>query len=229
MEQDKKKREKDALDSENRRLMDQHLVMKTERRQDVNKVRFEEPVDNNIYVQKTELNNETITKLFNNEEDTNIRINLNNELLKLRQNIAEQQNQLLGQINDLKVETQNANVQRYEALKEISNLKEELAKQRVDEELRQKYVYDVLVDKNTSVNNIYSHTKLPEVNKNEYQLELPKNHVKNIKSLYYDDTIKYPNRIPKIPALDELKENEFKVSSKFIDIDTYKVIEVCFI
>jgi hypothetical protein len=226
-EQDKKKRDKDMVDMENRRIMDQHLLITNKQRTgEANKVQFQVHTANtNDIVQTTEINKETITKLFNNEEDTNLRISLNNELMKLRQNITEQQNQLLGQINDLKTETQNANLQRYEALKEISHLKEELAKQRADEELRQKYVYDVMVDNSNNVNKVYSHTKLPAVN-DEYTLELPKNHTKNLKSLYYDDSIKHPNRVPKVPNLDELKENEFKVSSKFIDIDTYNVVEV---
>lgn len=135
---------------------------------------------------------------------------------------------VLKQINDLKSETQSANLQRYEALKEISSLKEELAKQRIDEELRRKYVYDVLVDNNNKVTSVYTNSKLPDINENEYKLELPKNHAKNVKSMMYDDTIKYPNRVPKLPNLDEIKDDELRVSSKFIDIDTHNVVEVYF-
>jgi hypothetical protein len=229
MEQNKRKNAKDMVDLENKRIMDQHLVLKKGPQNNNgnigNNVSFHGLIDNNNQ-QPLELNKETINKLFQNEEDVNLRISLNNELTKLRSSLVDQQNQLVNQINDLKAETQNANLQRYEALKEISQLKEELAKQRADEELRKKYVYDVLVDNNTNVNQIYTHTRLPNVNENELRMELPRNHAKNVKSLYYDDSIKHPNRVPKVPNLDELRENEFKVDSKFIDIDTYKVIDV---
>ncbi len=75
-----------------------------------------------------------------NDEELEIRKNLNNEILNLRSNMLDQQNTLLKQINDLKIETQNANNQRYEVLKEFNTLKEEISKQRIDEEMRRKYV-----------------------------------------------------------------------------------------
>jgi hypothetical protein len=166
-----------------------------------------------------------INNMYN--QDYELRQNLNNEILKLRTNFIDQQNTVIKQINDLKTETQNANLQRYEALKEISLLKDELSKQRVDEELRRKYVYDIMVDNTNKTNAVYSNSKLPDLNPDDFKMELPlkKNHMKNIHEYTYEDSIKYPNRPIPVPRLDELKENEFRVSSKFIDIDTHKVYD----
>lgn len=162
------------------------------------------------------------------EEDLELKRNINNEMLKMRNNIFDQQNQVLKQINDLKAETQNSNMQRFEALKEISALKEELAKQRSDEELRKKYVYDVLIDNSSKVSNVYGNTQLPNLDKNEYKLELPKNYANAMNEQMYEEAARFPNRIPKVPRLDDLDNTngKFKVSSKFIDIDTHNVIEV---
>ena len=79
------------------------------------------------------------------EKEMESKMQLNNEIMKLREQMKDQQNDLFNQIAFLKQETQNANQQRFEALKEIDKLKDELSKQRNDEILRRKYVYDVVV------------------------------------------------------------------------------------
>ena len=109
-------------------------------------------------------------------------------------------------------------MQRFEALKEIEQLKEELSKQRADENLRRKYVYDVIVNDANSLNNVIQETHLPGNEKPE--IILP---VHSEKELYYDEKIRHPNRIIPVPKLTELHENGVKTDSKFIDMDTHNI------
>jgi hypothetical protein len=146
------------------------------------------------------------------------KMQLNNEILKLREQMKDQQNDLFSQIAFLKQETQSANQQRFQALKEIEKLKDELSKQRADENLRRKYVYDVVVNDANSTNNVIQETHLPGQEKPE--IVLP---VKSEKDLYYDEKIRHPNRIIPVPKLTELYEHGVKTDSKFIDIDTHNI------
>jgi hypothetical protein len=118
----------------------------------------------------------------------------------------------------LKQETQNANAQRFEALKEIEKLKDELSKQKHDEELRRKYVYDVIADEHSKTN-VFTETHLPDVQIEKVVLPL-----QNEKNIYYDERLRHPNRIIPVPKLTELNENGMKTDSKFIDLDTHNVI-----
>ena len=151
---------------------------------------------------------------------------IENELLKLRTNLMDQQNELLRQINELKSDAQKQNIERYEALQEINVLKEELSKNRMDEEVRKKYVYDVIVDNNNKVNEIFTTTKLPPINDGDLHVDLMNPINKKINNQIYDDRLKYPNRIPKVPELQELYDLCLPAESKFIDVDTYKVHNV---
>jgi hypothetical protein len=256
-EKDKKKSELDKLKNDNDVLRDQYVVSKKKKinfedefgkNQNNN---FNENINqqnsNQIYPSENNYNNQNFQQQnFQNgnqqytmpqvppqapqgpsQEDIELRHNINNEILNLRNGIVEQQTLLLKQINDLKTETQSANLQRYEVLKEFSTLKEEISKQRVDEEMRRKYVYDVLVDNNSKVSNLYGNTKLPDLNPDDFKMEfpLPRNHKKNYKNMYYDETIKNPNRVKEIPRLDSINKGEMKASSKFIDVDSHNVVE----
>jgi len=154
---------------------------------------------------------------------------IENELLKLRTNLMDQQNELLRQINDLKMDAQKQNIERYEALQEINTLKEELSKNRVDEEVRKKYVYDVIVDNNNKVNEIYTSTRLPPIDENNMKVDLLNPINKKLNNQMYDNHLKYPNRIQKVPDLNELNDKYLKAESKFIDIDTYHVHNVILI
>ena len=153
-----------------------------------------------------------------NQKEMESKMQLNNEILKLREQMKDQQNDLFNQIQFLKQETQSANMQRFEALKEIEQLKEELSKQRADENLRRKYVYDVIVNDANSLNNVIQETHLPGNEKPE--IILP---VHSEKELYYDEKIRHPNRIIPVPKLTELHENGVKTDSKFIDMDTHNI------
>ena len=153
-----------------------------------------------------------------NQKEMESKMQLNNEILKLREQMKDQQNDLFHQIQFLKQETQNANAQRFEALKEIEKLKEELSKQRADENLRRKYVYDVVVNDTKTANNIIQETHLPGQEKPE--IVLP---VKSEKELYYDEKIRHPNRIIPVPKLTELNEHGVRTDSKFIDMETHNI------
>jgi len=148
------------------------------------------------------------------------------ELLNIRATLMEQQNELLRQVNELKSQTQLHNKERYEALNELNNLKEELSKNRADEEVRKKFVYDVVVENNNKVNEIYKTTKLPQIIEDELKVDLMNPSNKKINSQLYDDAIKYPNRIPVIPDLNELNDNRLDTESKFIDLDDHGVHNV---
>lgn len=153
-----------------------------------------------------------------NQQEIESRMALNEEILKLRDQMQDQQANLFNQINSLKQETQQANLQRFEALQEIEKLKDELSKQRADEELRRKYVYDVIADDNSKIGGVYSQTHLPDTAIEKVVLPV---HTED--QLYYDEKIRHPNRIIGTPKLDELNDNTVKTSSKFIDVDTHNV------
>jgi hypothetical protein len=251
MEKDKKKQEMDKIFNENQALRDQYVVNKKKVKFSsdhlpsnisYNNHQHNSMQDYNLNTNtNANFNNNTFNEKKQNEEflqggnnynsaiEENLELNhtINNELLNIKNNFVEQQNILLKQLNDLKTETQNSNLQRYEVLKEFSSLKDEMSKLRVDEEMRRKYVYDVLVDNNTKATNIYTNTKLPDLRPEDYKVVLPKpkNHSKNIKEIYYDDTIKYPNRVQEIPNLDDLQEKKIKSESKFIDVDTHNIYD----
>ena len=171
-------------------------------------------------VNKTNITQDDQDNLFKlNQQEIESRMALNNEILKLRDQMQDQQVNLFNQINSLKQETQNANMQRFEALKEIEKLKDELSKQRADEELRRKYVYDVIADDNSKIGYVYNQTHLPDsvIEK----VDLP---VQDPKQLYYDERLRHPNKILPVPNLDELKEGQMKTDSKYLDLDTHNVI-----
>lgn len=232
-EEEKKKKNLENLMMENRKLMDNHVVMKKgQKRVQIDFPQQNEPADrqnqNNNNYNNNEPPRETQSphtyNLAMHEEE--LKRNVNNEILKLRNHLVDQQNSLLNQINELKIETQNANMQRYEALKEISTLKEELSKQRIDEELRRKYVYDVLVDNTSKINYAYNKTNLPDIKEDEFKPEYPTDHMANLKKMNYEETVKYPNRIPRMPDLSNTGDNHIKASSRFIDINTHNVVDV---
>ena len=161
---------------------------------------------------------EAIDKI--NQKEMESKMQLNNEILKLREQMKDQQNDLFHQIQFLKQETQSANQQRFEALKEIEKLKDELSKQRADENLRRKYVYDVVVNDARNANNIIQETHLPGQEKPQIILPVPSE-----KEIYYDEQIRHPNRIIPIPKLTELNEHGLKTDSKFIDVETHNIFE----
>ena len=164
-----------------------------------------------------DLDKEALDRIQQKEIES--KMQLNNEILKLREQMKEQQNDLFHQIAFLKQETQNANQQRFEALKEIDKLKDELSKQRNDEILRRKYVYDVVVNEAKDANNIVQESHLP---KNEKpNVVLP---VDSEKDIFYEEKIRHPNRVIPVPKLTELNEHGVKSDSKFIDIDTHNLI-----
>ena len=159
---------------------------------------------------------EAIDKI--NQKEIESKMQLNNEILKLREQMKDQQNDLFHQIQFLKQETQSANQQRFEALKEIEKLKDELSKQRADENLRRKYVYDVVVNDTRTANNIIQESHLPGKEKPNVFLPVPTE-----KEIYYDEKIRHPNRIIPVPKLTELNEHGVKTDSKFIDMETHNI------
>ena len=164
------------------------------------------------------IDNDAFDRIHQKEMES--KMQLNTEIMKLREQMKDQQNDLFHQIAYLKQETQNANQQRFEALKEIDKLKDELSKQRMDENLRRKYVYDVVVNEARDTNNIVQESHLPK-NNEKPKIILP---VDTEKDLFYEEKIKHPNRIIPVPKLVELNENGVKTDSKFIDIDTHNLI-----
>ena len=159
---------------------------------------------------------EAIDKI--NQKEMESKMQLNNEILKLREQMKDQQNDLFHQIQFLKQETQSANQQRFEALKEIEKLKDELSKQRADENLRRKYVYDIVVNDTRNANNIIQETHLPGQEKPQIVLPVPTE-----KEIYYDEQIRHPNRIIPVPKLTELNEHGLKTDSKFIDMESHNI------
>lgn len=100
---------------------------------------------------------------------------LENEIQKIRNELLEQQAKVVDQIKDLKMQNQIAIDQRNEALKHVRDLRSEIVKFNYDEDLRRKYIYDVIVDKNYKVNSIYDALKIPTIN---YDDDLTRDYLK---------------------------------------------------
>lgn len=86
---------------------------------------------------------------------------LSQEIEKLKNTFIENQNNLLNRIEELKADSSNSSQQNTETLKELGKLKEELEHMRKNEELRRKYLYDVMLDKTLKYNEIERATKFP--------------------------------------------------------------------
>ena len=220
-EQEEKNKNKQKLNN----IRNENGLLMQERRNNNNNEEF-----NNLRGQKRILKSNVQTDENNNiiekeafdrihQKEVESKMQLNNEIMKLREQMKDQQNDLFNQIAFLKQETQNANQQRFEALKEIDKLKDELSKQRNDEILRRKYVYDVVVNEAQDANNIVQESHLPKNDKPKVVLP-----VDNEKDIYYEERIRHPNRVIPVPKLTELNEHGVKTDSKFIDIDTHNLV-----
>ena len=197
------------IQEKNKNSSSEFINLRPNRKDILNKAQSE----NNL----VDLDKEAFEKIQQKELES--KLQLNNEIMNLREQMKEQQNDLFHQIAFLKQETQNANQQRFEALKEIDKLKDELSKQRNDEILRRKYVYDVVVNDAKNANNIVQESHLP--NNEKPNVVLP---VDSEKDIYYEEKIRHPNRVIPVPKLTELNEHGVKSDSKFIDIDTHNLI-----
>lgn len=158
-------------------------------------------------------------------QDEKVRKELADQIIRFKNQISEQQSQVLNMVADLKNETQQANLQRYEALKEISYLKEEISKTRIEDELRRKYVYDVMIDNNNNINSYMGNTKMPEAQPSEYKYDENPGHKQNMKNMMYDNSIRYPSRLQVIPKLEDDGDQEMRARSEYIDIDTHRLME----
>lgn len=216
-EENKKKRLKERIDEENKRLKDLAFNMN---RPKSKKVEFD--------IKPTEQSQtQPSVVVYDPQGDEDLKRGINDQILRLKNQIQEQQMQVINQITDLKQETQQANLQRYEALKEISYLKEEISKTRIEDELRRKYVYDVMVDNKNTINTVMNNTRLDDNNnRNEMVYDkagLEKKYKSNVKKIVYDDMIRYPKRPPMIPKIIEDGDVDIGGKSSFIDVDTYRV------
>ena len=148
---------------------------------------------------KTEVLNDNSKEADYNkkQQENETRVQLNDEIAKLKDQMQQQQMSLFNQINLLRKETEDANKQRFEALREIEKLKDELVKQRTEEDLRRKYVYDVIGGE-------------------------PKGDEDNL--LESSSTLKRPPVILPVPNPDEMKEGKIKSDSSYIDLDTHNLV-----
>ena len=148
---------------------------------------------------KTEVLNDNSKEADYNkkQQENETRVQLNDEIAKLKEQMQQQQMSLFNQINLLRKETEDANKQRFEALREIEKLKDELVKQRTEEDLRRKYVYDVIGGE-------------------------PKGDEDNL--LEGSSTLKRPPVILPVPNPDEMKEGKIKSDSSYIDLDTHNLV-----
>ena len=148
---------------------------------------------------KTEVLNDNSKEADYNkkQQENETRVQLNDEIAKLKDQMQQQQMSLFNQINLLRKETEDANKQRFEALREIEKLKDELVKQRTEEDLRRKYVYDVIGGE-------------------------PKGDEDNL--LEGSSTLKQPPVILPVPNPDEMKEGKIKSDSSYIDLDTHNLV-----
>lgn len=216
-EQNKKRRLKDEMDAENKRLKDLAYNMN---RPGSKKVEFDLREQNPQETKPSVI-------VYDPKADEDLKKGIQDHITRLRNQVQEQQMQVINQITELKQETQQANLQRYEALKEISYLKEEISKTRIEDELRRKYVYDVMVDNKHSLDTVMNNTKLEGNDRTSGliydQQGFDAQHKKNVKKIVYDDMIRHPKRPPMIPKIVDDGDVDIGGKSSFIDIDTYRM------
>jgi hypothetical protein len=99
-----------------------------------------------------------------------IQSSIENELMKIKNEMNHQQNELKSTLVQLKNETLLANEQRYEAQKELERIKEEMRKRNLEEEIRQREIFQAIVSPNLQPG--YQPTRLPPLQ--PAKLELPR-------------------------------------------------------
>lgn len=222
-EEEYKKKQKEEIDLENQKLRDKAF---NQLRPSSRKVKFDDfygnTEDNQVVNEKPEI----VIDAFDPKHDERIKKELNEQIIRLRNQINEQQQQVINQIIDLKAETQQANLQRYDALREIAYLKEEIGKNRIEDELRRKYVYDVMVGSGSSGTGMTYESKkeevLPIYNK-ERGLNLSKLKENDMRNMYYDDHIRKPQENLKAPIKIVDDEVELRCKSDYIDVNSHRL------
>ena len=75
-------------------------------------------------------------------------LKIGEEIKDLKNSFLFNHNNILKRIDEMKIESNDANKINSDALKELANLKKELENIRKDEEIRRKYIYDIIFEQN---------------------------------------------------------------------------------
>ena len=203
-----RKRQEDLAEEERLRREQEELDRKLQEEQNKNKNKaFQQstPQITNIAPKKRK-------KLIQIENPPQIQpnISLNEELLKLREQMELQNSNLYNQINILRQETKEANLQRYQTLQEITRLQNEIKQNNENEEIRNKYVYDLINNENER----YNETHLPNYIVDKVDV-IPKR--------------KKKDRYNKLTLSDGNVgvENGIKIESKLINTNNYDIVNEC--
>ncbi len=148
-----KKEEEDRKEEEKLRRENEELKKRAEEERNLTKVKTTTTTTINKEEKKEEKKEEEIDYELEylKKLDMESRLHLNNELSKLRDAIQEQELGLTKEIKLIQQETENANKDRNEALKKIEGLKNDLSVQRMEDEIRRKHVYDIIINENYPV------------------------------------------------------------------------------
>ena len=147
-----KKEEEDRKEEERLRRENEELKRRAEEERNLTKVKTITTTIKKVENKEEKKEEEKDYELeYLKKLDMESRLHLNNELVKLRDAIQEQELGLTKEIKLIKQETENANKDRNEALKKIEGLKNDLSVQRLEDEMRRKNVYDVIINENYPV------------------------------------------------------------------------------
>ena len=150
-----KKKLEDEKDEERLRRENEELRRRAEEERNLTKRNaIETKIIKKIEEKKEENNKYKDHELeYLKQLDLQSRLNLSNELEKLRKAINEETLSLSREINYLKNETEIANKDRKKALQKIDLLKEDLSRQKIEDEIRKKHVYDIIINENYPIYN----------------------------------------------------------------------------
>ena len=147
-----KKEEEDRKEEERLRRENEELKRRAEEERNLTKVKTITTTIKKVENKEEKKEEEKDYELeYLKKLDMESRLHLNNELVKLRDAIQEQELGLTKEIKLIKQETENANKDRNEASKKIEGLKNDLSVQRLEDEMRRKNVYDVIINENYPV------------------------------------------------------------------------------
>ena len=150
-----KKKLEDEKDEERLRRENEELRRRAEEERNLTKRNaIETKIIKKIEEKKEENNKYKDHELeYLKQLDLQSRLNLSNELEKLRKAINEETLSLSREINYLKNETEIANKDRKKTLQKIDLLKENLSRQKIEDEIRKKHVYDIIINENYPIYN----------------------------------------------------------------------------
>jgi hypothetical protein len=175
-----------------------------------------------------------------NKQDQESLFRIGEEIKELKNSFLNNHNNILKRIDEMKIESSDANKINTDALRELANLKKELENIRKDEEIRRKYIYDIIfeqnkpkkieeininIDKDKNKNNFKDKDSLIGKNIDELIFDFDKNSIMDNSNKKKIDNIN--NMRTTNQSIFSSKTNfQMNATTKFIDMVTKEVYSV---